>query len=1112
MLVLAGVVLGVVLWRHPETLGIAADSVQQTLWLSVTSVITFIASMFLGGYHLLGRQMGHSVFGRREKDDIPVPARVPRPESDDVQARLWAARVKASLRSSHSPCWRPKIRLLLIVGETEQIQAIAPGLTRDHWLVDEDTVLLWGGSVQNGRDDVLNERYRSLTRWRALDGVVWALNAEQSADDYHMGKGARHLQDFARTLGWSLPLHLWQVCDSHWVQDQRPSQVVGCALSSRLTATELETSLHSLLAPMRQEGWAQMNLTMAHDFLVRLARDLEVEGMARWRQALTPWFGGSRRSVLLRGLWFSLPLPGKTLREDEHFWPMDPAWQGVLGEPKQQSRRLGWGTPRVVYGLVLAVALVWGAGLLLSFTTNRVQIHHLQTSLTTLQQAAPGDAQLSALNELTRELDRLNYRATHGSPWYQRFGLDQNDTLLATLWPRYIEANQRLLRDPAAATLKARLNALVKLPPDSPERAKRAQSAYTQLKAYLMLARPEKTDPAFLTQALVDAEPQGTGFSPGLWHALAPTLWQFYTEQLAAHPDWRIDADPKLVAQVRQVLISQLGQRNGEATLYQNVLDSAANHAPALTLAQMVGDSEAAALFATSAEVPGVFTRQAWEGQIRPAIDAIAEARREEIDWVLSDNPARLAADLSPEQLKQRLTERYFQDYAHAWLDFLNQLRWQPVDSLGEVIDQLALMSDVRQSPLIALMNTLAYQGQAGTRRQALADSLVQSAQQLLGKEPVPVIDQGMPGTGSPLDATFGPLMTLLGKDAENQNDNERLSLQAFLNRVTRVRLKLQQVSNAPNPQAMTQALAQSVFQGHSVDLTDTQSYGSLLAASLGAEWDGIGQTLFVQPLEQAWERVLQPSVAGLNSQWQRAIVRDWQGAFAGRYPFAATGSDASLPMLGQMIRADAGRIDQFLQQQLGGVLRKEGSRWVADARHSQGLRFNPKFLAAINQLSHLADVLYTDGGMGLSFELRGKPVRDVVQTTFILNGEKHEYFNQKERWQRFSWPGFSQHPGTRLSWISVQANERLYGDYEGTWGLIRLLEQAKVTTLNDTDSQFRLQLRAPDGLDLTWHLRTELGAGPLALLKLRGFELPAQIFLGEGAQAQPYAQNGSYP
>ncbi|SEN59168.1 Type VI secretion protein IcmF C-terminal, partial [Pseudomonas sp. ok272] len=201
-------------------------------------------------------------------------------------------------------------------------------------------------------------------------------------------------------------------------------------------------------------------------------------------------------------------------------------------------------------------------------------------------------------------------------------------------------------------------------------------------------------------------------------------------------------------------------------------------------------------------------------------------------------------------------------------------------------------------------------------------------------------------------------------------------------------------------------------------------------------------------------------------------------------------------PMLGQMIRADSGRLDQFLSQQLGGVLRKEGSRWVADPSHSQGLRFNPQFLSAINQLSHLADVLYTDGGLGMGFELRGKPVRDVVQTTFILNGERHEYFNQKESWQRFNWPGRSDHPGASLTWTSVKAGERLFGDYQGTWGLIRWLEQAKVTPLDDGDSRYQIVQRAPDGLGLTWHLRTELGAGPMALLKLRGFTLPAQIFL----------------
>ena len=1088
--------LGKVIWWYGDQVGLVENHHKLLAYV----LIIFIAMLSAFAPRLLMhlKQQNHRGSGLANKVYPQADADILLPRNQGFSL----ADFQEHMGRNHGPFWRRKTRLFLVIGEPEQINSIAPNLSSTHWLQGQDTVLLWGGSVQGKLDDSVIELCRHLTRWRALDGVVWALNKDQSADQRAISLGVNHLQSLARQLKWPLPLHLWQVCDSQWAQDGRPVQPVGCRLPTALTPEALDTALANLLDPLRHEGLAQMNEQPRHDFLLRLSRDLQVEGVARWRQALAPLFGGLAQEVPLRGLWFSLPLAGG-LDPDEHHWPLEPAWEGVLGDRVRQRRRLGWSAPRVAYVLVLGLALLWGAGLLLSFVSNRVQIAQLHGSLAALQPAGQGDDQLHALSELARELGRLDYRAEHGVPWYQRFGLNQNDALLTTLWPRYVEANQRLLRDPAVARLEAQLDRLIKLPPDSPERARRAGAAYDQLKAYLMLARPDKVDPSFLAKTLVEVEPQRTGISPGLWQALAPTLWQFYAQQLAAHPDWRIEADPTRVAQARQVLLGQLGQRNAESSLYQSVIDASANHFPALGLGQMVGDTDAAALFASQAQVPGVFTRQAWEGQVRQAIDQIAEARREEIDWVLSDHPTDIAAELTPDELRQRLTERYFQDYANAWLDFLNSLRWRQVQSLGEVIDQLALMSDVRQSPLIALMNTLAYQGQAGVRGQAFADSLVKSAQKLIGQDPIPVIDQQPQGAGSPLDATFGPLLALLGKDAESRNDSDRLSLQAFLNRVTRVRLKLQQVSNASNPQDMTQALAQSVFQGQNVDLTDTQSYGSLVAASLGAEWDGIGQTLFVQPLEQAWQRVLQPSAAGLNSQWQRAIVDEWRGAFAGRFPFAATHSDASLPMLGQMIRADSGRIEQFLQQQLGGVLRKEGQRWVADTRHSQGLHFNPQFLSAINQLSHLADVLYTDGGMGLSFELRAKPVRDLVQTTFILNGDKHHYFNQKERWQRFSWPGFTSHPGTSLTWTSVVAGERLFGDYQGTWGLIRLLEQARITALNDSDSHYQVQLKAPDGIDLTWHLRTELGAGPMALLKLRGFELPTQVFVVEGAKVQ---------
>lgn len=1072
------------IWRFGERVGLVENHHKLlAFWL-----ITCIAAVGYVLPRLLAylKQQSHREKGQADNVYAPSEPQIKLPQ----QLAFDVSALRNHLRDQYGFFWRHKVRLILVIGEPIQIQAIAPALADRLGMEGQKTVLLWGGTL----DQSSPQQWAGLSRWRALDGVVWALSKTQLTDDRLMSEGVRQLQGLARRLRWHLPLHLWQVDDTPWPQSARDSQPVGCLLPPRLTPEVLANSLKSLLKPLRHTGLSNMHTDLNHDFLLRLSRDLQSEGITRWCQALAPLLTKFPQGTPLRGLWFS-PSIQPVENCPKHIWPAPPAWQGVI-QDKPARRRLGWSAPRVAYTLTLSLTLLWTAGLLLSFSQNRTQISRVQTALHTLQNAPQGDAQLLALNALVDELARLDYRVTHGAPWYQRFGLNQNQPLLETLWPHYVEANNRLIRDPAAAILHQQLSALLKLAPDNPQRT---AGAYAQLKAYLMMARPEKTDADLLLKTLNELKPARAG--------IPPNLRQFYAEHLSANPSWRIPLDPRLVAQVRQLLLLQLGQRNAEASLYQQVLDDAANHYPDLGLHQLVGDTDAFALFATDASVPGVFTRQAWEGLVRQAIERVAEARREEIDWVLSDKPTDLDTQLSPDQLRERLTERYFQDYASAWLGMLNSLRWQAASSLDEAIDQLTLMSDVRQSPLIALMNTLAYQGQAGTRTQALADSLVKSAQKLIGQDKAPLIDQLADVPGSPLDATFGPLLALLDK----RND-DGLSLQTFLTRVTRVRLKLQQVSTAPDPLEMTQALAQSVFQGRSIDLTDTQSYGSLLAASLGAEWVGVAQTLFVQPLEQAWQRVLQPSAAGLNSQWQRSIVNHWNSAFASRYPFAATASDASLPMLGQMIRADSGRIEQFLQQQLSGVLRKEGNRWQADPRHSQGLRFNPQFLSAINQLSDLADVLYTDGGMGLSFELQGKPVRDVVQTRLILNGETHDYFNQKERWQRFNWPGRSDYPGASLSWTSVHSGERLFGDYPGTWGLLRLLEKAQVTPLDDADSRYRVVLKAPDGLNLVWHLRTELEAGPLALLKLRGFNLPRQIFLGEHGIDTPYAQNGSLP
>lgn len=64
-----------------------------------------------------------------------------------------------------------------------------------------------------------------------------------------------------------------------------------------------------------------------------------------------------------------------------------------------------------------------------------------------------------------------------------------------------------------------------------------------------------------------------------------------------------------------------------------------------------------------------------------------------------------------------------------------------------------------------------------------------------------------------------------------------------------------------------------------------------------------------------------------------------------------------------------------------------------------------------------------------------------------------------------------------------------------GAWGWIRLLDRASVSAYAGLNSSWNLTWHAPDGRALNYTLRTEAGEGPLALLKLRHFSLPDQLF-----------------
>lgn len=1004
--------------------------------------------------------------------------------------------------------WQRKLRIFLVTGNAADVEQLTPGLSSQLWQEDHGVVLLWVGEP----GEVANKEWFheiSKLRSRPPDGIVWVTSAlyrpyflEKSQDNRSLtaddlDKLIHHIHDCYGVYGWRLPLFVWSLHTGSQTCAKQYSCPVGClfpaAPEPQVLSAQLKQMAEKWLSSAIQQGCAEPR----NSFLLCLAEQL-IQQPASVAEPLSA-FLRLPKPLPLAGIFFSPP-PEGAARSVIHHWSCDDHWDALCCAveklpPALAPCRTGINRGRVLTVSLASVLLLAGAGMLVSFTVNRALLQRVgEMSDRMTNRSETTGTRLIVQSEIQEILELLQYRSQYGAPWYARFGLNQNNRLLSALWPRYENSALPLIRDAAAAHLHQQLLQVVQSVPGGEQREALTRSAYDKLKLYLMLAEPGEMDTTWFSENLLKNWPARENVEDAVWQGNGAYLLQFYAASFQHYADWRIIPDETVVSAVRTLLIQQMAKRYSVSALYKKMLETASQQYADMRLADMTGDTDYSLLFSSSKTVPGVFTRKAWEETVKPAISKISKVRHQETDWVLGDKQVA-SLQTSVQKTRQELTQRYFADFATNWLNFLNSLKYKKPGNLADTTEQLALMTDTRQSPLIALMNTLDEQGHTGQTRAEASDSLLTFTKNLQDNKTVqPERQQNHAAEQEPLDDTFGPLLALLKKDPGSTGDGE-LTLRTYLTRVTQVRLRLQQAASASNPQAMMQVLAQTVFQGKSGDLSETQDYGNLVAASLGQPLNGFAQTVFVQPLALSWQKVLRPASASLNAQWQSAIVDDWNRDFATRYPFNDSVSEVSLPLLAQYINSENGRITRFLRTNLNGVLHQEGSRWVKNIMNSQGLTFNPDFLAAVNKLSYLADTVFTGSDSRLHFELRAGTAVNVTQTDLVIDGQSLSYFNQRPFWKSVTWPADTESPGAALSWLSNNTGTQQYADIPGIWGWIRLLDRAKVEPYTGLSHSFSLIWKTPDGKSLNYILRTQSGAGPLELLELHQFILPENIF-----------------
>jgi type VI secretion system protein ImpL len=750
---------------------------------------------------------------------------------------------------------------------------------------------------------------------------------------------------------------------------------------------------------------------------------------------LDPVLGGVARSLGLasRGL-PPLPASGRSFFLDRLLHEVVFRESALAGIDRKVERR-----DALLHAGVLALSVVLATGAIAyawaSYARNRDYVAAVSDRVPLVAQrlaqgkvALGGDALtlLPALDALRRLADTPP-EESRAAP--AALGLDQS----AKLGRAAEHAYQRMLRDALLPVVRGDIESRLRESLlDWPE------SQYDALKAYLMLATPERFDAAWLRQdvlagwerALPRALPEETR------RALATHLDALLAQAPVFSP---VAIDAELVAKARDAV----ARIPGSQRLYDSLRrDPAVAAMPERTLVTQGGHS-ALLIFARASGapltrgVPALYTLAVYRGAFARSLDVTADRLAEEQPWVLGA-ASGMSTYPAPEVLRDQVRRLYLQDYAAQWEAFVRDLRIRRTTGLADSI-QLAAALAAPDSPLPLLLGEIVTQVTLVPPAEEAPETLVDKAAAVIA------------GTRR--------VMQIPGDDAVAR----RTKLERALvdQRFDALRQFVRGAHGRPAALDQVAPLMGELYQ-HLVSV-DTAMKRKMpppppdVMTKVGAEArrmpEPLGATL-AQLAEQATRSQRDVAIHDLNTQFA-PIAEECAKAIQGRYPFARASASDVLPEDFGRLFGPNGRLDGFVHQDLVKHVDIGARTWMwrrtgelAVATTSEGLR-------QLQRAQAIRDVFFRADGSRPALRLDFKPLQmDDSITQFVLDvdGQMVRYAHGPQVPIPVQWPGPRGNRQVRVQ-LAPDANGAASAlVFEGPWALFRMLDRMQVESTSQPE------------------------------------------------------------
>ena len=642
---------------------------------------------------------------------------------------------------------------------------------------------------------------------------------------------------------------------------------------------------------------------------------------------------------------------------------------------------------RIALASALFLALIFLTGFTISFFRNRALQGRLQDGISDLrtlqtpadqhQPATLGD--LQKLDRLRADLVDLADWEENGAPWSMRWGLYSGHEAYRDAKPVYFERFRRLL---FGETQKRIVDTLASLPDSPPAVAPNDayEKTYNELKAYLITTSfHDKSTRDFLTPVLMSHWIADRDIDKDR-KDLATSQFDFYGAELAKENPFSSSNSPSVIVHAQTYL-------NGFAGIdryYVQLLGKAAQHDVSFNEAY----PDSAGVIVSSHKVKGAFTRSGYQF-VQDALKNPSLYMGGE-EWVLGKS---VAQGLDPAMVRQKLTERYNQDFVNEWNTVLKTSSVPPYSSYQDADRKLQKITDTK-SPLMELFYFVSHNVDP-----APADVKAPFA-------PVQAVEP--PG---PADKPPDVLISSKTQDYMKALGGLLASVHAIA-----------QSPGAPDPALGAQvSTAQSAASGSvtavitSIPVDNSQSFGN----------------------EKQVRRLLEEPITGIDGP-NKAMPLKAAGAAAaefcsqmrGMYPFdPASLKEMPVDQFSSLLAGDSWR---KLNESVKLFVLKVGSGYAANP--SATAKPSPEFLRFLSKMQGLSDGMFPNGSAPPRFSYTLKQIPSNLEGVDVTIGS--EKLSGTGAQKTFVWTGAAEN-------IDVSKNGDTLDSASGPWAVFHFVARA---------------------------------------------------------------------